>query len=95
MEWMVNNIQLTWMLRTYKLCNSNGEIFKYEIYQFSKVTHGSKNPYMRVRDAKIKRSVKSGIWTHAHSRRPKLNKVSEVGFEPTPSREDQNLSLAP
>ena len=72
MEWMVNNIQLTWMLRTYKLCNSNGEIFKYEIYQFSKVTHGSKNPYMRVRDAKIKRSVRSGIWPHAFSRRPEL-----------------------
>ena len=45
------------MLKTYRLCNSNGEIFKYEFYQFSKVTHGNKNPYMRIKDAKIKQSV--------------------------------------
>ena len=45
------------MLRTYKSCNSNGGIFIYEFYQFSKVTHGSKNPYMRIKDAKIKQSV--------------------------------------
>jgi hypothetical protein len=25
----------------------------------------------------------------------KLKRLSEVGFEPTPSHEDQNLSLAP
>ena len=36
MDWMVNNIQLTWklvwMLRTYKTCNSKVGVSKYEFY---------------------------------------------------------------
>ena len=36
MNWMVNNIQLTWklvwMLRTYKTCNSTVGVSKYEFY---------------------------------------------------------------
>ena len=36
MDWMVNNIQLTWklvwMLRTYKTCNSTVGVSKYEFY---------------------------------------------------------------
>ena len=29
---MVNNIQLTWMLRTYRTCNSTVRFSKYEFY---------------------------------------------------------------
>ena len=29
---MINNIQLTWMLRTYRICNSTVEFSKYEFY---------------------------------------------------------------
>ena len=29
---MVNNIQLTWKLRTYRTCNSTGGFSKYEFY---------------------------------------------------------------
>ena len=36
MDWMVNNIQLTWklawMLRTYRICNSMVGVSKYEFY---------------------------------------------------------------
>ena len=36
MDWIVNNIQLTWklarMLKTYKTCNSTVEFSKYEFY---------------------------------------------------------------
>ena len=32
MDWMVNNIQLTWMLRTYRTCNSTVRFSKYEFY---------------------------------------------------------------
>ena len=33
--------------------------------------------------------------TNRKLRKEKQMQVSEVGFEPTPSHEDQNLSLAP
>ena len=36
MDWIVNNIQLTWklarMLKTYKTCNSTVKFSKYEFY---------------------------------------------------------------
>ena len=32
MDQMVNNNQLTWMLRTYRICNSNVGFSKYEFY---------------------------------------------------------------
>ena len=32
MDRMVNKIQLTWMLRTYRTCNSTVEFSKYEFY---------------------------------------------------------------
>ena len=32
MDQMVNNIQLTWILKTYRTCNSMGVFSKYEFY---------------------------------------------------------------
>ena len=32
MDRMVNNIQLTWILKTYRTCNSMGVFSKYEYY---------------------------------------------------------------